>query len=1294
MADFFGTPGNDILNGLAGDDTITSYEGIDTIDGGGGDDLIIVGANGRGSGTVEGGAGFDTVQASDYGRTLTIDDSSAEVSVSFRLFIAPYEITGVERIEILHPNTGVIHSLGLIGTAAIDNFDLSSDSTTYDLTIAAGGGNDSITGRDADDIIYGGLGADTINGGGGNDTIYGGAGGDTLNGGDGDDTFNDAGLNDVITGGAGNDTIKIAPFSTDDFEITDFSIDDNISTSFPHVFIGTAAFTGSYDEVRYTKIGGETLIEFDNDGDMVADRTITISNGEFDILYSGNNNSPDGVFTIAPPPINGTSGDDTLLGTSGNDIINGLAGNDTITSFEGIDLIDAGAGDDTIIVGNNDSGSGTIEGGTGFDTVTALVSYSFLSINDSTADVTASFSLGSLGMEYYALTGVERVELIDISDGVTLIGLGLIGSSAVDNFDLSADSSTHALTIAGGGSNDIITGRAAADRLYGGTGVDTIDGGDGNDLIYGGAGADILIGGAGDDTFRDPNNNDIITGGSGSDLFNIFSFAFATNFEITDFSVDDTIETQGNVTFLGQGAFTGIAREVRYEKIGGETLIHIDDDGDMVTDTTITLSNGEFDVLYSGNFADSFFTIATPPINGTSGNDVLFGTPGSDTIYGLAGDDIITSYEGFDTIDGGAGDDIISVGANGDGDGIIEGGTGFDIVRTTDNLSINIEDTAPEVLVSFSFDTYSITSVERIEIFRPFDGALSDVGLIGSSAVDIFDLSADNSTHGLTIAGGGGNDVITGRETRDYLYGGLGSDIINGGGGNDRIYGGDGADILNGGDGADWFRDASGNDVITTGAGNDLISVTSNGVTSFEITDFAYGDELVINDAVSFIGQATFTGATDEVRYAHVNGQTLIEFDTDGDMIANAIFTLSGGEYEVLFNAVGYNGSSSLLTIAMPTITGTSGDDILIGTDANDVMNGFAGDDVLIGLLGADEMDGGDGIDTASYAGSNGAAVNVNLSTGIGTGGAASGDTLTNIENLIGSDFDDTLTGDSIDNTLNGQAGNDVVLGGSGNDNLRGEAGDDILGGGADNDILDGGNGEDVLDGGLGDDTIRGGGGNDSIAGDSGSDSISAGIGNDTVYGGGNNDTILGQGGADTLYGDGGADTLRGGSGNDTLYGGDGADMLFGQGNNDILYGEGGNDTLIGAAGSDQLFGGDGNDILNGSVGADRLDGGAGNDILNGGGADGARDTFVFAEGYDEDRINSFDQAGNDRLELDDALWAGAGTLTAQEVVDMFGSLNATGTILTLDFGNGDILEIQNGAGIDIDTFGLDIMII
>ena len=78
-----------------------------------------------------------------------------------------------------------------------------------------------------------------------------------------------------------------------------------------------------------------------------------------------------------------------------------------------------------------------------------------------------------------------------------------------------------------------------------------------------------------------------------------------------------------------------------------------------------------------------------------------------------------------------------------------------------------------------------------------------------------------------------------------------------------------------------------------------------------------------------------------------------------------------------------------------------------------------------------------------------------------------------------------------------------------------------------------------------------------------------------------------------------------------------------------------------------------------------------------------------------DDRINAFEQ-GTDALELDQALWrdTNPGGLTAQEVVDTFGTLNPTGTILTLDFGGGDILEVQNASGIDQSTLGLDILIV
>src|SRR5437763_5346110 len=43
-------------------------------------------------------------------------------------------------------------------------------------------------------------------------------------------------------------------------------------------------------------------------------------------------------------------------------------------------------------------------------------------------------------------------------------------------------------------------------------------------------------------------------------------------------------------------------------------------------------------------------------INGTAGDDIIYGSPGADTINGLGGNDLICGLGGADTIDGGTGD--------------------------------------------------------------------------------------------------------------------------------------------------------------------------------------------------------------------------------------------------------------------------------------------------------------------------------------------------------------------------------------------------------------------------------------------------------------------------------------------------------------------------------------------------------------------------------------------------------------------------------------------------------------
>jgi VCBS repeat-containing protein len=166
------------------------------------------------------------------------------------------------------------------------------------------------------------------------------------------------------------------------------------------------------------------------------------------------------------------------------------------------------------------------------------------------------------------------------------------------------------------------------------------------------------------------------------------------------------------------------------------------------------------------------------------------------------------------------------------------------------------------------------------------------------------------------------------------------------------------------------------------------------------------------------------------------------------------------------------------------TLTGTSGDDILVagtgnnilnGGDGNDVltagsgnneMHGGAGNDLLYAGPGNDILDGGSGIDTVSYAHATaGVTVNLSLLAAQNTIGAGT-DTLTGIENLTGSNFNDSLTGDNNNNVINGGLGNDVLNGGGGDDLLIGGLGNNTLTGGAGADTfqwLKGNSGHDVV---------------------------------------------------------------------------------------------------------------------------------------------------------------------------------------------------------------------------------------
>ena len=122
--------------------------------------------------------------------------------------------------------------------------------------------------------------------------------------------------------------------------------------------------------------------------------------------------------------------------------------------------------------------------------------------------------------------------------------------------------------------------------------------------------------------------------------------------------------------------------------------------------------------------------------------------------------------------------------------------------------------------------------------------------------------------------------------------------------------------------------------------------------------------------------------------------------------------------------------------------------------NSGETVNGLGGNDTdIIGGLGADTLDGGThgagGADTVSYQNSSvGVTVNLTLvGTPQASTGDAGGDKLSNFENVIGSNFADTITGDANadisdwprrNDTLNGGDGDDILIGGAGADTLIG----------------------------------------------------------------------------------------------------------------------------------------------------------------------------------------------------------------------------------------------------------------
>lgn len=466
------------------------------------------------------------------------------------------------------------------------------------------------------------------------------------------------------------------------------------------------------------------------------------------------------------------------------------------------------------------------------------------------------------------------------------------------------------------------------------------------------------------------------------------------------------------------------------------------------------------------------------------------------------------------------------------------------------------------------------------------------------------------------VRGSAFNDILIGDSTANMLDGGSGIDALSGGLGNDSYYVDNPLDQV----------------IENTASGIDTIKSTVDYMLPVNVENL-----ILLNNASNAIGNGSDNVMTGNAKANLLNGS--VGADTLIGLSGDDIYIIDNSHDKADETSIGSGGNDSVVTTVSYTLSNNIENIKLVGI-ANLSATGNSGDNIIYANSGNNIVDGVTGRDTVSYQFGATRGVTIDLSILVAQNTVGSGsDTLVNIDNLIGSIFNDKLTGDVNANNIQGGFGNDVLLGGGGLDTLSGGYGDDTY-------VLSNTTGFSVIEsGGQGTDTVQ-----TSVTFNLSSTTAFANIENLTLTGAnainatgnaaanlltGNSavNILTGANGNDTLDGGLSADTLLGGAGNDFYVIDDNSDLIIenasegtdtinasisytipdnvetltltgaaninGNGNEDsnTVTGNTGNNFLQGSSGSDKLFGGLGHDTLDGGLGIDILTGGDGDDV-------------------------------------------------------------------------------------------------
>jgi len=744
MAQFDGRNGVDPIVGTEATDSFVLENSLAfTAQGLGGDDRFVFQDafsiafhldGGAGKDTLRLGGDYDGANAVAFGATtlLGVEVVALAAGHSYDLTTHDATVAAGQVLRVRAERLGVADSLVFDASAETDGA----------VQIAAGAGNDELTGGAGADRFHLTLGGD-----------------DSAAGGAGDDYFNLGaafGAADSIDGGTGKDTAALAG---------DYGAGNSLTLGSNVVGVEQITMAAGFD-----------YFFFIEDAAVAAGATVRIIGSR---LGSGNRLvlADNAAETDGHLRITGGAGDDSLGGGMQSDFFQLNRG--------GADVAFGRDGDDTFSLGSAFTAADVIEGGSGDDTVVLTGNYAGLTLGSGTMIEVEAMVLR--GGSSYTITSDDAT----VAAGATLTvdGSALLAADAL-TFDGSAESNG-SLVLQGGAGADALKGGLLGDTLTGGAGADSLDGGAGSDTAsYATAGAAVvasLLAPAGNTGDAAGDGYTSIENLTGSNSFGDTLTGDGTANTLSGLGGDDTLTGGGGLdTFI----VTGGSDTISDLGNGSSSEIVTVASGATLTATATAAWTATAATSNSGtaSVAGSGVNLNVRNATGTSGWS-LTNTGSGASLEGSARADILTGGTGNDTLTAnGAGIDTFTGGGGNDRFVIVSTTATITDLSGADNLQILFNPGVANATLASDWASTGVTVIEGRAIVdvAGFNIDFSVVGTLNRGVILSNSSSTGSSMTGSgqadTISGGSGNDtffILSQADTQGSLFAAANTNAVN-----------------------------------------------------------------------------------------------------------------------------------------------------------------------------------------------------------------------------------------------------------------------------------------------------------------------------------------------------------------------------------------------------------------------------------------------------------------------------------------------------------------------------------